>query len=405
MHAPTRSALTALSTLAATAALAPAAHAGFPGLNGRISLTQRVPAGPDGKPRANRDIFAYPRDGEAARARLTLSTDNEEQSAWSPDGRNIAYKRRDAVWVTRWDGTGATALTETQSDDSNNTQPYWTPDGEHIVFRSNRVNAPANIGDIWIMDAPTGADQHPLVERPGDERYPSMSPDGTRLLFRGDTDGISLSGDEEIFAANADGSDIRQLTHDQYADSSPAWSPDGSRIAFQSDRDGGDFDIFVMNADGTNLQQLTHNDIDDEGPAWSPDGRLIAFTRAENPDAPGDIWTMQADGSDQVALTDTPIIEESPDWQALPFDAGDQSAEHTACGDLSLAPGGVASVVTVRVPCGTGLRIARQWQEDPSANRVEAFNCAATRHSFDQQVVVCTHPGDRKAVAFVHRTP
>jgi len=41
----------------AAAAIVPAAEASWPGLNGRVSLTQRVPAG---AVRANRDIFAYP---------------------------------------------------------------------------------------------------------------------------------------------------------------------------------------------------------------------------------------------------------------------------------------------------------------------------------------------------------
>ena len=39
----------------------------------------------------------------------------------------------------------------------------------------------------WAMDAPSatspgGTNQHPLIQRAGDERYPSMSPDGTKLV-------------------------------------------------------------------------------------------------------------------------------------------------------------------------------------------------------------------------------
>ncbi len=56
-----------LAALAAVALAAqpPAATAAWPGVNGRISLTQRVPA-QDGV-RANRDIFAYARDGTRTR--------------------------------------------------------------------------------------------------------------------------------------------------------------------------------------------------------------------------------------------------------------------------------------------------------------------------------------------------
>jgi len=104
----------------ALAVAAPAADAAWPGVNGRISLTQRVPAA--GGVRANRDVFAYARD--TTRTRVTTSTDNEEQSSWSPDGLWIAYKRREAVFVAPWDGSvRPRELTRPNDDPVNNTQP------------------------------------------------------------------------------------------------------------------------------------------------------------------------------------------------------------------------------------------------------------------------------------------
>ena len=52
--------------LLALAGAAPAADAAWPGVNGRISLTQRVPV-TDGV-RANRDVFAYARAADARTA-------------------------------------------------------------------------------------------------------------------------------------------------------------------------------------------------------------------------------------------------------------------------------------------------------------------------------------------------
>jgi TolB protein len=389
----------------ALAAAAPDADAAWPGVNGRISLTQRVPAG---EVRANRDIFAYTRD--EARTRITTTPDNEEQSSWSPDGRWFAFKRRDAVYVAPWDGSvPPRPLTKPNDGLTNNTQPAWSPDGARILFRTNRADPSVNVGDVWVMDVATGEpNAEPLVVRPGDERYPTFSPDGTRLLFRGDGDGLPNSDDEEIYVADADGRGITALTDDAHLDSAPAWSPDGTRIAWESRRDGGgDREIFVMDADGTDVMQLTDNAVHDEGPAWSPDGRLITFTRSAAEVDPGDVWVMGADGSNPVQLTDTPVIEESPDWQPIAFTAGSEDEDRIACGDLSLVPGGVASVVSVKQSCDVALDLAAEWQAGARLGappeKLRGFDCAAAPHSFDQLLVQCEHRGPKKAVAFVYR--
>ena len=403
-------ALAAISSAALSLAVhASAAEAAWPGVNGRISLTQRVPA--DGGVRANRDIFAYARD--VARTRVTTSPDNEEQSSWSPDGRWVAYKRREAVFVAPWDGSvEPQALTKPNDGTTNNTQPAWSSYGRSIVFRSNRSDPSRNVADVWVMDSPFGAQPgepsaRPLVVRAGDERYPTFSPDGTRLLFRGDADGADGSGDEEIYVASAGGSGVVALTNDEAIDSAPAFSPDGTQIAWESTRDGLDREIYVMNAGGGNVRQLTDNLVHDEGPAWSPDGRLISFTRAANPTAPGDVWVMNADGSNAQPLTSTPIIEESPDWQPLPITVGAADEARRACGDLSLLPDGVASVVAVKTECEFALRLAREWQDGARLGtapaRIGSYDCAHERHSFDQVLVQCDHRGSKKGVAFVYR--
>ena len=226
-------------------------------------------------------------------------------------------------------------------------------------------------------------------------------------MFRGDWDEISGNGDEEIFTANADGSGLTRLTYNGVEDSSPNWSPDGSRIALQVNVGGINQEIFVMNADGSNPVQLTRNTLHDIGPTWSPDGRMIAFTRAPAPETPGDVWVMNADGTGQRPLTTTDVIEESPDWQPIPV-LRDVEQRREACGDLSLEPGGIASVVAVRVHCAQALRLATRWQQ----GKTDGFRCTQTRHSIDQSVVECVKPQAQrcrhrndKAIAFVVRDP
>jgi hypothetical protein len=80
----------------------------------------------------------------------------------------------------------------------------------------------------------------------------------------------------------------------------------------------------------------------------------------------------------------------------------------TACGDLSLDPGGVASVVAVGVKCAKALRVAARWNEGKNP---DGFRCIQARHSMDQSAVQCMKPGTRRchrneqAIAFVARDP
>jgi hypothetical protein len=118
---------------------------------------------------------------------------------------------------------------------------------------------------------------------------------------------------------------------------------------------------------------------------------------------------MNADGGDAVPLTSTPVIEESPDWQPIPVTIGAAKQPRIACGDLSLQPGGVSSVVAVKTRCRRAVRIAEHWLAGASLGaapkRILGYRCGSAHHSFDQLLVECDQRGPKKAVAFVYREP
>jgi hypothetical protein len=89
-------------------------------------------------------------------------------------------------------------------------------------------------------------------------------------------------------------------------------------------------------------------------------------------------------------------------WQPIPFAAGDPDRPARPCGDLSLAPGGIASIAAVKTRCRKARRLAARWT--PTTGRINAFTCTTTPHSFDQQLVECEHRGSRKGIAFIWRT-
>jgi Tol biopolymer transport system component len=239
------------------------------------------------------DIYTMRADG-AEIVQLTSDPAPDFDPAWSPDGRQLAFRsHRDGneeVYVMQADGSGQRNLSNAPGGDYS---PAWSPDGQWIAFMSDR----GGNANLWVM-RPDGTGVRQVTDLPGISEYPSWSPDGRRLAFHC-TMGRVLpggTGDFEICAVNADGTRLVQLTDAAGENKLPAWSPDGTRIAFQSNRDGwptlpdytppgydpgryGDFEIYVMEVDGANQMNLTHHpEADDSFPAWSPEGQLI-FSR------------------------------------------------------------------------------------------------------------------------------
>ena len=361
----TRSLRTAAVLAAVLSLAAPAAAtAAWPGLNGRVALTQ--------DPRT-KDVFAVALDGTSTQ--LTFTGNDEQQSTWAPDGRRIAFKRSDEVFVrdVTTDAPPVRLTVKAPRTEENNTQPGWSPDGRSIVFRTNRANPTVNIADIWIMDA-DGTNERPLIVQPEDQRYPTLSPDGRWIAYTSRNE-----RDADLWLANADGTGARLLYDSGIADSAPSWSPDGTMLAFERHSPGAvlDGDIYVLDVGSGAAMQLTDDPHHDEGPAWSPDGSMIAFTSTRS-DPLGDIWVMGGDGADQRRLTTNSILDESPDWQPIPT-----TLLYTVpCGD---------SIVTDNARhCARARQRAAGWTP-------EAPGCTRAWHSLDQTLVEC---GDD---AFVRR--
>jgi dipeptidyl aminopeptidase/acylaminoacyl peptidase len=211
---------------------------------------------------------------------------------WSPDGARIVagaencyadYCDPGTIAYTGYpSGPGGTVSTQ---DDSN---PAWSPDGTKIAFVTYR-NDPTHSRDftfpgcspcntnIYLSNV-DGTGQVRVTNGPGSaggswgvidddvQFLPSWSPDGRKVAFASTRDDPNPNNCSpcitEIYTVNADGAGLTRLTNTAGQNTKPVWSPDGTKIAFQTNRDGNQ-EIYSMNPDGSGQTNLTSNPAND----------------------------------------------------------------------------------------------------------------------------------------------
>jgi eukaryotic-like serine/threonine-protein kinase len=229
--------------------------------------------------------------------RLTTTDFAAFNPRWTPDGTEILFAAKSALWRLRVSG-----------GEMPERLPFVGEDGTVPVMSSPRAGGPARLAyirsytdaNVWRIEAPSPgapATSPPAVAISSTRRdaIAHFAPDGRHVTFTS-----TRSGENEIWRADGSGADAVQLTFMAANPGWPRWSPTGEQIAFHSNPDG-NADIILVPAEGGKPRNLTSHPAQDTFPTFSRDGQWVYFSSTRSGQAM--IWKMPSSGGPAVQVS------------------------------------------------------------------------------------------------------
>ena len=264
----------------------------------------------------NYEIYSMNPDG-SEKVNITQHRANDMSAVWSPTGEQILFvSDRDGnrffedrdLYLMNPNGSNVRRVFKRKIE-ARRLSPAWSPDGKQIAYRHSDFNVGGTNG-TYI--ATLGEQEE---ERIGNYGSPAWSPDGTEIACRG----IEATGSWLILYNVRTGKHERILPKKTLQfQAGPSWSAAGDKIAFTGnkhripailDRDlhnaWADKDtVFIVNSDGTGLKQL----VEEDGPAaWasalSPNGNEVLYTQRSIDDY--QIFKLDVNSGVRMQLTHT----------------------------------------------------------------------------------------------------
>jgi tricorn protease len=207
---------------------------------------------------------------------------------WSPDGKWIAYSKRDNEYnsdIHIIPSTGGEPVNVTMHPD-NDVSPIWSEDGSKLGFVSRRY---ANTMDAWFVFL-SKADHEKTKEEweyedEETEYKKNNGKDGEKSKSK-----VNVKIDLKAMHKR-----LRRVTSLASTESRLAISPDGKTFAFASNAEG-NWNLYTVKWDGTELKQLTKGKTSPAAVSFSNDGKSIFYM------SKGKIHKIGVDGDNQKAL-------------------------------------------------------------------------------------------------------
>ena len=166
---------------------------------------------------------------DIASGRLTpvaLDRDNVAPS-WTSAGDRITFvsnRDGDYNWYAmRADGSGTPEPLFAQSQGMSLTRSAWSPDGRYLAYGRGSLRG----SDIWLHEPGGAAEPHPLIMTAAIESAPAFSPDGRLIAYQSDE-----SGAVEIYVRPFPETETRRDLISRSGGQRPVWSTDGSEVFY-----------------------------------------------------------------------------------------------------------------------------------------------------------------------------
>jgi dipeptidyl aminopeptidase/acylaminoacyl peptidase len=200
------------------------------------------------------------------------------------------------------------AVVQITSGDFDDEQPAWSPDGKLLAFRSNRSTPdPDRTYDtnIWVVSADNtdkGAHLTQVTTNPGSDGSPAWSPDGKWITYVTQLDPkLLVYATHHIAVSPAAGGEAKVLTlaFDRMS-RSPRFSPDGQFIYFTADDDGTQ-DLFRIPAAGGEITRAISGHVVVSNYTIAKSGDLAA--QITSMDRPAEIFSTTTSGGPLTRIT------------------------------------------------------------------------------------------------------
>jgi len=164
----------------------------------------------------------------AAKTRVTFESNNDHSPSWSPDGRQILYRRLEGskrvIMSRAADGTGeVTVLTEA---DTSTFGLAWSRDGRYVVYHQYNPRSDHDIRYLELDAQGKPSKPKSFLNSPAREEDPALSPDSRYMAFQS-----NASGRPEIYVRPFPAGP-GQWQASFSGGTQPRWRSDGSELYF-----------------------------------------------------------------------------------------------------------------------------------------------------------------------------